>query len=195
MKYFFSCLLLMALMCSCGDAEQKNETAVSDSAKVAEDIRSNMSFLNDYKAMEAVFGNENWMMISNKDTSFLYFSRLGDMQFNTYAYKIVKGDSARVDHQNIVKDKNNLAWMFDRKKLIITSATSARVVGQAEGTDSARYEFTRMDADHLSITYPGQKKMVLQKTLPFGLFLVRSRYDYANGTKLAFDTTQFRKKH
>lgn len=188
----------MVLLYACGESSTPagKEVKTADSAKVAEEIRTNMSFLNDYNAMEAVFGNENWMLIEKKDTSYYYFSRLGDMNFNTYAYRLVKGDSANVAHGKIEREKNRLVWNFDGKKLYITSATVARIAATVDGSDTAaKYAFTRLNSNTIGVTYPDQRKVELKKTIPFGLFLVRSRYDYSNGTHYAFDTAVYTKKH
>lgn len=187
----------MVLLYACGDsASTANAGKTADSTKIAEEIRTNMSFLNDYNAMEAVFGNENWMLIQNKDTAFYYFSRLSDFNFNTYEYKLQKGDSSNVKQGKIATDKNQLVWNFDGKKLFVVSATPARIAATVDGADSsARYEFTRLSSTSIGITYPDQHKVEMKKTIPFGLFLVRSRYDYNNGTHYAFDTAQYTKKH
>jgi hypothetical protein len=192
--YFFAVISLYS--CDSAATDKTAQTKTADSARMAEEIRSNMSFLNDYNAMEAVFGNENWMLVEGKDTSFYYFSRLSDFNFNTYAYKLVKGDSSNVYHGKIIPEQNKLAWNFDGKKLLVISATVARVTASVDGTDSsAKYEFTRLNNSSIGITYPDQKKTVMRKTIPFGLFLVRSRYDHSNGTHFAFDTAQYTKKH
>jgi hypothetical protein len=192
-------LPLWLMACNGGSEEQKNsgntaEGAVSaDTAKAKEeDVRTRVSYLNDYAAIEQLFGNENWMQVDKKDTSFFYFSRLGDFQFNTYVYKREKGDSANVEYGKVITEQGKLAWQFHNQPLYVNSASPARLV--LNGKDSARYVFVRQDHDHLQLTYPDKHTVVLTRTLPFSLFLVRSRYDYANGTKLAFDTTNFTRK-
>lgn len=186
-------LIAVALYaCGSGTEQQQNSSAQHDSA-VSASTRTNTSFLNDYNAIESVFGNENWMKVDGKDTSYHYFSRLGQFDFNTYAYKLVKGDSAQVAHGKLEGKGDQLAWTFEGKKLMIQSATAVRVSARDAADTSAVYTFTRLDNNSVGLTYPGGKKIVLKKTIPFGLFLVRSRYDYANGTRYAFDTTDFRK--
>lgn len=195
MKRMFFFLVVANVLYACGSnpSEKKEEPGAHDTTKAADEIRSNMSFLNDYNAIEGVFGNDNWMKIDNKDTTFYYFSRHSS-DFNTYQYKLVKGDSANVVYGKIQPVQNQLAWIFDGKKLLVTSATIARIAATAEGDTAARYEFSKLDNNHIRVTYPSQKQLVMQKTIAFGLFLVRSRYDYANGTRLAFDTTEFKRK-
>lgn len=199
MRIVFLCVMI-AMLASCNSQPQpgtdKNETAAAgDTAKVAEEIRSNMSYLNDYNAIEQVFGNENWLLADQKDSSYLYLSRLGEYSVNIYAYKIIKGDSAQVKHGKMERKNNAIHWEFDGKPLAVTGATSARVVSAVPGKDSLQYEFIRTDANHIQLTYPNKEKKILQKTLPFSLFLIRSRYDYTHGTKLAFDSVEFSKKH
>jgi hypothetical protein len=196
MKRFLFYFLATVIFYSCGPAssDKTAETKTADSTTASEEIRTNMSYLNDYNALEAVFGNENWMLVDNKDTSFYYFSRLSDFNFNTYTYKLAKGDSSKVNYGKIKPEQNKLVWNFDGKKLFVTSATVARITASVDGSDSSKYEFTRLNSNNIGIRYPDQKKLVLRKTIPFGLFLVRSRYDYGNGTRYAFDTAEYTKK-
>jgi len=175
-------------------AEDKKETSDIDTAKASESIRTNMSFLNDFNALEEVFGNENWLIAGKKDSSYFYFSRLGNYKVNTYVYKLVKGDSAKVIYGSMLPEGNSLTWNFDNHKVYITRATRGLAVWSVIGADSVQYEFLRLNDNQIRLTYPDKKKVVLQKTLAFSLFLVRNRYDYAHGTKYAFDSTQFNKK-
>lgn len=194
---FITFLIALTLIFACNNpAEEKTpEENKTDSTKVNESIRNNMSFLNDYNALEEVFGNENWLMAAKKDSSYLYVSRLGDFKVNTYAYRLQKGDSANVLHGAMKTEGNQIIWEFDKQPLFITSATRGRVVWSVVGADSLKYEFMRVDGNHISLTYPDKKKMILKKTLPLSLFLIRSQYDYAHGTHLAFDSTQLNKRN
>jgi hypothetical protein len=197
-RTYVCCLLLTGLLFSC-QSQQKEENkegtnAPADSAAVSESIRSNMSYLNDFNALEALFTNDNWLMPDQKDSSYFYFSRVNDYKVNTYLYKLEKGDSAKVIHADMLADKNQLVWNFNQQPLYLVSATNARAVWAVKGTDSVQYEFIRIDHEHLRLTYPDKKQVVMKKMLPFSLFLVRSRYDFSNGTHYAFDTTQFNRK-
>ena len=192
-KLFLLAVMIGIVACQTATKES-NDGEKADSVKIAESIRTNRSYLNDLGAIEQVFGNENWLLVDKKDSSYYYFSRLGEFKFNTYAYKIVKGDSANVLHSSFKPENNAITWDFGGRKLVINSATRARVVGTVIGSDSLTYEFVRLDDDEIAITYPDKKKLVMHRTLPLGLFLVRSRYDYTHATKYAFDTIQFRKK-
>jgi len=190
-------LILVILIAACGNGEQGNmatEDNKADTTKTSASIRSNMSLKNDMDALEAVFSNDNWQIIDKKDTSYFYFSRLGDLTVNTYEYKIIKGDSAQVIHSSISPEKNDITWNFDGKKLQVRSATKGRAVLSERGNDSVQYEFIRTDNEHLSLTYPNKKNVVMKKMLALSLFLVRSNYDYSHGTKMAFDTTIYTRR-
>lgn len=189
-------VLLVVVFNACTNpaSEEIKNTAGADSVKLAESIRTNISFLNDYNAIEQVMGNENWLLADKKDSSYFYFSRLGSFNYNTYVYRLSKGDSSHVIQDKITMEGDKLVWHFDEKKLQIVTATSARIVWAVAGNDSMKYEFTRLNDHELSLTYPGKRSYTLKKTIPFSLFLVRSRYDFAHGTKLAFDTTGIKQK-
>lgn len=200
MRRMNACYLLLAvLFFSCqsqqkqGDEETEAKTS-ADSVSVAESIRSNMSYLNDFNALEELFTNDNWLLADKKDSSYFYFSRINEYKVNTYFYKLEKGDSAKVIHQDMLANNNQLVWNFDQQPLYLVSATKARAVWALKGADSVQYEFIRIDNEHLRLTYPDKKQVVMKKMLPFSLFLVRSRYDFTNGTHYAFDTTQFSTK-
>ncbi len=200
MKKMITAISLLTLfLTACQSGQNENENAGtketgSDTAKAAESIRTNMSYLNDFNALEALFSNDNWLLPDQKDSSYLYVSRINDFLVNTYAYRLEKGDSARVEYGHIKTDKNELIWNFQQRSLKLTSATRTRSTWMVAGSDSLRYEFIRLDNDHIRLTYPDKKEVILKKTIPFSLFLVRSRYDFANGTHYAFDTTQFNRK-
>ena len=187
----------IVLLVSC-DTQQKEEKTTSNpdsvAAKVAESISTNVSFLNDYNALEKLYANENWLIPGKKDSSYFYFSRLGNYQVNTYEYKLVKGDSAQVKHGAIQTEGDKLVWNFNGQKLHLTSASLARATWAVPGSDSASYEFLKLNDNELRLTYPDKKTVVMKKLLPFSLFLVRSQYDFAHGTKLAYDTKSVNQK-
>jgi hypothetical protein len=182
------------LSCESGQKENAETGKKTDTVKVVDEIRSNTSFLYDLRALEDLFSNDNWLIPGKKDSSYFYFSRTGDFKVNTYEYILAKGDSAKVKYTHVVQEGDKLSWNFDGKKLLLSNATAARSLWTVAGNDSLRYEFLRVDKNTVRLTYPDKKEVVMKKLLPFSLFLVRSRYDFSNGTHYAFDTTQFRQK-
>ncbi|MEO7530240.1 MAG: hypothetical protein ABIS69_02480 [Sediminibacterium sp.] len=189
-------LLLVNFLFAC-ETQQKEKTAEEkkDSLVTAADpIRSAMSFLNDYNALEQLFSNDNWMIPAKKDTNYFYFSRLGNFQVKTYEYILSKGDSSKVKQGLIQTEGDKITWTFNNQQLVLVNATKAIATWSVVGADSLTYTFQRLDNNSASIVYPDKKKLVLKKLLPISLFLVRTRYDFANGTHYAFDTTQFNRK-
>ncbi|MES2372483.1 MAG: hypothetical protein V4557_07885 [Bacteroidota bacterium] len=189
-------LLLMNLIFACGTREEKKSEEQKDTtvAKAEVVTRPVQSFMNDYNALEQLFTNDNWLLADKKDSSYFYFSRLGNFQVNTYEYKLIKGDSAKVKNGAIQTLGNKITWNFNNQKLYLLSASNVKTAWSVDGSDSTAYEFMRLDNNFLRITYPDKKQVTMKKMLPFSLFLVRSRYDFTNGTRYAFDTTQFNKK-
>ena len=195
---FFVAIVLMA----CQSPSEKNgETKKGDSAgasaPVIESTRNNQSLLNDFNSLETVFTNDNWLVIDGKDSSYFYVSRLNSFLIKTYTYKIVKGDSAQVEHGTMLPESNqnnNIIWHWKGKDLHLDMAVSSRAKWIDSAAQKSSFEFVRLDKDQISITYPSEKKITIHKTLPFSLFLIRSRYDYLHGTKYAFDNVNFNKK-
>jgi hypothetical protein len=189
-------LLLMNIIFACGTQEEKKSGEQKDTTAVKMEVitRPAQSFLNDYNALEQLFTNDNWLLADKRDSNYFYFSRLGNLQVNTYEYKMLKGDSAKVKHGVIQTEGDKISWNFNGQRIYLVSASNVKAAWSVDGSDSTAYEFMRLDNNFLRITYPDKKQVTLKKILPFSLFLVRSRYDFTNGTKYAFDTTQFNKK-
>ena len=182
--------VFVLLACNTKPSENGEGSKKADTLKMSESIRMNMSFLHDFNALEQMFGNENWLIADKKDSSYLYFSRLGNFIVNTFAYKRVKGDSAAVQYGTIQPENNSITWNLFGRKLFVSSATGTRVKWSAVADSLLQYEFIRLDDNHIQLVYPDKKKLILQKVLPLSLFLVRSRYDYTHGTKYAFDSSR-----
>ena len=189
-------LLLMNLIFACGVPEEKKSEEQKDTTAAKAEVvtRPVQSFMNDYNALEQLFTNDNWLLADKKDSSYFYFSRLGNFQVNTYEYKLIKGDSGNVKHRTIQTEGDKISWNFNNQKLYLVSASNVKAAWSVDGSDSTAYEFMRLDNNFVRITYPDKKQVTMKKMLPFSLFLVRSRYDFTNGTRYAFDTTQFNKK-
>lgn len=186
-------LLAVIIIAACNNNNEPKEQIIekkSDTAGNADPIRTNTSFLYDIKALEEIFTNDNWLITDKKDSSYFYFSRLGDFTVNTYEYRLVKGDSALVKKEKIGVEGDKITWNFKGEKLQLDKATKARAVWSVSGKDSMQYEFVRIDNNQIGLVLPDKRKLVLQKILPLSTFLVKSRYDFMHGTKLAFDSSR-----
>ncbi len=194
----FVIIVSIFFICACQSQNkeaEKEETPVIDTVATVIEKRSTTSLLYDLKALEAVFTNDNWLIANaKKDSSYFYFSRLGDFTVNTYEYVLSKGDSSGVKKSNMLIKDDKVIWHFNNQDLYLENASSARAVWKVAGNDSLQYVFLRANNNEINLTYPDKTKRVMKKILPFSLFLVRSRYDYANGTHYAFDSSQINKK-
>jgi len=199
MKYYFVIVLLVIIGGSCNNQSTPTQTAdsivlpaapVKDPATIAAE---NASLLKQYNSLEKVFDNQNWMVIRGKDTSYLYLSRLNNFLILAHNFNMKKGDSANLMIDSIkVADNNKITWNHSNKNYILESATDYTNNWVA---DSSKIIFRKNDIGTLGFEITGQEKLMLKKTLPLSTFLVRSFYDYQRGTKLAFDQTDFTKKH
>lgn len=181
-------VLVAAIQVSCGTNPAVEERKV-DSSKpeliAAPDAATTATLTAQFNGLEKVFNNQNWMIIQNKDTSFLYLSRLNKFFAISHSYKMIKGDSAelRMDTVQLSKD-NKIVWNWKGQKLSLNAATdnTNSWVG-----DTTKIDFVKMDDANLIQTINGKDKIKMTKTLTLSTFLVRSFYDYQHGTKLAFE--------
>ena len=177
---------------SCNN-EIKQEDKKADSTNVetssVQDPAITASLLGQFNGLEKVFDNQNWMIIKEKDTSFLYISRLNKFLAYAHSFKMQKGDSSDLEIDTIqVSSDNKIRWNWKGKHYILTSSTEN--TNHWEG-DSSKVEFAKMDASNLVLTLNEKEKLKMSKTLTLSTFLVRSFYDYQHGTKLAFDQKEF----
>jgi hypothetical protein len=197
MKRFLIVVITSAVFVfvACND-EVKQEAEKTDSTKVeassVQDPAITASLLSQFNGLEKVFDNQNWMIVKDKDTSFLYISRLNKFLAYAYNYKIQKGDSTelRIDTIHVSPD-NKIVWNWNRQHYILTSSTEN--TNHWEG-DNTKVEFAKMDVSNLVLTLNEKEKIKMSKTITLATFLVRSFYDFQHGTKLAFEPKEFVKK-
>lgn len=170
----------------------KSGDTVSKPIAKPQDPAVTATLLAQFNSLEKVFDNQNWMRIKDKDTTFLYFSRLNNFFALTHSYRMKKGDSADLRIDTIhVNANNQIVWNWNDKGLVLGSATEFT---NSWSNADQKVEFNKMDASNLLLNINGTDKYQLSKTITLSSFLVRSFYDYQHGTKLAFDKTEFTKK-
>ena len=199
MKRIFYFVLVVIIVTACNNQTTPKQTGVSSELPQApvKDLATiaaeNASLLTQFNALEKVFDNQNWMEIRDKDTTYLYLSRLNNFLIMAHNYKMIKGDSASLVIDSIVvADNKKITWKRSNKNYILESATEYTNTWMF---DSSKIIFRKNDVGTLGYEVSGKGKVMLKKTLPLSTFLVRSFYDYQHGTKLAFDQTDFTKKH
>ncbi len=188
-------LVLGFIACNNNPKTEETNTMVVDTINQPskpQDPAVTATLLSQFNALEKVFDNQNWMRIKDKDTSFLYFSRLNNFFALTHSFRMNKGDSSNLRIDTIhVNDYNQIVWNWNNKGLVLSSATEFT---NSWSNGANKVEFNKMDESNLSLNINGIDKYQLSKTITLSSFLVRSFYDFQHGTKLAFDKTDFTKK-
>jgi len=145
-----------------------------------------------FDKIEDITGVANWQLIDGADTSYLYFSRIGDVHTNIYQFVIVKGDSADTRLNTIVTNNDTVFWKWENKQWYLQAANdSVMEWADAGPKENSAYRFTKKDSSHISYRFPNGHQAVLTKTLPLSSFLVRVKYDYEHGTNFANRDTIF----
>jgi hypothetical protein len=181
-------ILLVFCLASCsnnnsGTNTDKESIVPKVEALPARDLKSGR-----FDLLENLFQNENWLLLNNTDSSYLYCSRLGRAYFKTYEFKIVKGDSANTIVSEMKLSADTITWQLPQKPIpvYLNRITNNEAVW-ADKENLHFYSFQRVDSNHLHIKYPDGSFKNLVKTITLSSFLVRSKYDYLHGTRLAFD--------
>jgi len=166
MKVFSLCVLL-ALLAACNN-------------EVRETVRRAPK--DKFDAIDGITGIANWRVVDGTDTSYLYFSRMGDALIHVYHFSISKGDSVNTQMFNIVNRGDSVVWAWGNKGYLLSSIDS----------NTARWEDLRNRKDviilkkadrlHMSFLFPDGHEATMQQTLPLSTFLVRRKYDYLHGT-------------
>jgi len=172
-------------MVSCGNNSNHQKTVVQDSATNATYVQPRD--LQPFDSIEKLFQNDNWLVMDGKDSSYLYCSRLGKAYVKTYYYKMYKGDSVNTMVDAMQYSGNAITWhlLQDTAGMQLTNYTADSLYWKATDSDYGYY-FIKTDNHHIVLKCPGGKIKNLVKTPALSSFLVRSKYDYLHGTKLAF---------
>jgi hypothetical protein len=187
MKLIFWMAVLIVGLISCGN---NNQTDTNNPLPVPADIPKNLK-LERFDQLEKIFQNENWLMLNGKDSSYLYCSRLGQRNFKTYQYKMSKGDSVSSVITEIRLSSDTITWQLPVNLTpVYLNKISANEIVWADNKNLDFYVFQKIDSDHIQLKFPNGELRNLLKTITLSSFLVRSKYDYLHGTKIAFDKTK-----
>ena len=145
--------------------------------------------------MELFFDNANYQIIKDKDTNYFYFSRSSDFLIQVHQYKIVKGDSAFLKMDSIqLADRKFAQWNFQDQTLNLFSASDSSSNWKSSNLDSTIFTFKKISRKDFQLVGPKSRATIFSQTITLSSFLIRSLYDYKNGTRYAFDTSNFTKK-
>ena len=164
MKVFFICFLTL-IFAACNQTK-KNNNIPKDK----------------FDQIESIVGTSNWQMIDGPDTSYIYFSRIGNVYTNVYRYQISKGDSANTQMNNIIHQQDAVIWNWGNDKLLLVAVNNNTIQWEKMGAENAKYIMQKTDSLHMSFMFPDGHKAIMKRTLPLSAFLIRQRYDYTHGT-------------
>jgi len=165
MKVFSFCLLLAALA-ACNNQTSKTVPAPKST----------------FDAIDSITGVASWQLVDGPDTTYLYFSRMGNALIHVYHFSINKGDSANTRMNNIVSAGDSVVWNWGDKQLLLVAANGRMARWEDLANRNDVYTLQKTDSLHLAFLFPGGRVASMQLTLPLATFLVRRKYDYIHGT-------------
>lgn len=166
MKVFFICLLTL-VFAACNQTEKSKTNSVPK---------------NKFNQIDSIVGTNNWQVIEGQDTSYLYFSRIGDALINVYRYQINKGDSVNTHLNNITHQQDSVIWNWENERLLLVASADNAIQWAPLNAPNSKYILLKTDSSHISFVFPDGHKAIMKRTLPLSTFLVRKQYDYAHGT-------------
>jgi len=163
MKVFCSCFLIL-IVAACNEPVKKNKNPKELFDKI-----------------ESITGSDNWQLIDGTDTSYIFFSRIGN-EVDVYRYNISKGDSINTRMNNIVHQSDSVIWNWDNEKLLLAGVDSNTINWEALNAGKDKYKMIKADSLHISFAFANGHTAIMKKMLPLSTFLVRQQYDYKHGT-------------
>lgn len=186
LENLFLITVLAILSVGCGNNSANNEQNVSapvPRTSPPKDLR-----LQRFDLLEKIFQNENWLVVNGNDSSYLYCSRLGEKYFKTYEYKMLKGDSVQTIVSEIKLAADTIAWRISETQapVYLNKISDAEAVW-ADYKNLNFFVFHQIDSNHIRLQLSNGESRTLAKTITLSSFLVKSKYDYLHGTRLAFE--------
>ena len=165
MKLFSACLLL-AILAACNNQPQQTVHTPKET----------------FDTIDSITGIANWQLVDGQDTSYLYFSRMGDALIHVYHFSIDKGDSVHTHMNNIVGRQDSVIWSWNGKQLLLASVNGHAARWEDINSRKDAYTLQKTDSQHISLLFPDGRKATMRLTLPLSTFLVRKKYDYQHAT-------------
>jgi len=133
--------------------------------------------------LQNIFGTSNWQVIKAADTSYIFFSGRDDNSFKTYQYNLFRGDSVKTENGSVqLNNDGKVQWVLFNKTLVLYDSKNNET-NWKDGADTI-YVLTKYN-DSLLLMQTPRGNLQFKKTLPLSTFLVRVKYDYKHGSKLA----------
>lgn len=161
---YFAFLILSVNLFSCSTSEEEH------------------SLKDDFDKLENIFSTANWKIIDRADTSYRYFSRLGNLNYMVYDFKLKEGDSTitALNRINVIDKK--IKWILSGDTLELITVDSATAIWSSLHNKKELYTFKKKSDSNITVELPGDKKLSMSRTVSLATFLVRSKYDYIHNT-------------
>jgi len=144
------------------------------------------SALKQFNALEKLLDNQNYRFIINKDTAYLYFSRVNKFIIHTYQYKMIHGDSAQLKLDTIqLNAQNKVIWKWKDTLVALTNATEFAAKFESATAKTFTIQLNRQSNNTLLLKEGSSDPIQLRQTITLSDFLIKSYYDFQHGTKLA----------
>lgn len=144
------------------------------------------SALKQFNALEKLLDNQNYRLVKNKDTSYIYFSRVNKFIINIYQYKMIHGDSAQLKLDTIqLNAQNKLIWKWKDTLMELTNATEFAAKFTSATSNNFTIQLNRQTTNTLLLKEGNSEPIQLRQTITLSDFLIKSYYDFQHGTKLA----------
>lgn len=183
-------------MVGCLEQQQKEKSCVAENISKLENSTTSESIsqgeiIQQIDCLEKLFNNDNYYFIENRDTQFVYFTRINKENIFTHFYQMKNGDSTQLKIESIHQNQNNIEWVWQGKKIFLDSASNETARWKYDLNGSDNLEFNKNSEGQISVKKKNNKSLRLFKIPQISLFLSRSWYDNKKGTHLAFDTSNF----
>ncbi|MBK5270212.1 MAG: hypothetical protein JJE22_04275, partial [Bacteroidia bacterium] len=119
-----------------------------------------------FDAIEKIVGTANWELVDGQDTSYLYFSRIGEALFKAYHFRIERGDTVNTIMNTITARQDTVIWNWRNLKLLLTDVTDNNITWETINTEKEKYVLNKTDSLHISFVLPGGYETKMKRTLP-----------------------------
>lgn len=183
------CTYILILSCNSNNNSAEQSATVTEpvvTINPVEDKIQKESALKQFNALEKLLDNQNYRFIINKDTAYLYFSRVNKFIIHTYQYKMINGDSAQLKLDTIqLNAQNKVIWKWKDTLVALTNATEFAAKFESATAKTFTIQLNRQSNNTLLLKEGSSDPIQLRQTITLSDFLIKSYYDFQHGTKLA----------
>jgi hypothetical protein len=183
------CAYIVSSSCNTNNNNAEQSATVTEpvvTINTVDDKIQKESALKQFNALEKLFDNQNYQLVENKDTSYIYFSRVNKYILHTYQYKMIHGDSAQLKIDTIqLNAQNKVIWKWKDTLVEFTNATDFAAKFASATSKNFTIQLNRQSNNTLLLKEGNSEPIQLRQTITLSDFLIKSYYDFQHGTKLA----------